>query len=83
MEISSTFREVRKIGAEGELQVLTGEGKLSIGLIWFKLSRILKYRGLTLGKSGFYCNEHADFSSSGFGILENKVVKSFLKQIRC
>ena len=56
MEISSTFREVRKIGAEGELQVLTGEGKLSIGLIWFKLSRILKYRGLTLGKSGFYCN---------------------------
>ena len=69
MEIRSTFREVRKNGAEGELQVLTGEGKLSIDLIWFKLSGISKYRGLTLEKSGFCCNEHADFSSSGFGIL--------------
>ena len=69
MKVSSKFREVRKNGAEGELQVLTGEGKLSIDLIWFKLSGISKYRGLTLEKSGFCCNEHADFSSSGFGIL--------------
>ena len=42
MEISSNFWEVRKIGAQGELQVLTGEGKLSVGLIWFKLSGISK-----------------------------------------
>ena len=69
MEIRSNFREVRKIGGEGELQVLTGEGKLSVGSIWFTLSEISKYRGLTLEKSGFYCNEHTDFSSSGFEIL--------------
>ena len=42
MEISSNFWEVRKIGAQGGLQVLTGEGKLSVGLIWFKLSGISK-----------------------------------------
>ena len=78
MEISSNFWEVRKIGAQGELQVLTGEGKLSVGLIWFKLSGISKYRGLTLEKSGFYCNEHADFSSSGFGIF---VKQSLLRVI--
>ena len=69
MEISSNFREVRKIGGEGDLQVLTGEGKLSVGLIWFTLSGISKYRGLALEKSGFYCNERRDFSSSGFEIL--------------
>ena len=69
MEISSNFREVRKIEGEGEFQVLTGEGKLSVGLIWFTLSGISKYRGLALEKSGFYCNERRDFSSSGFEIL--------------